>query len=188
MGAREVSRCPATVSRRVAGLLLAGALSPGMQASAQAVRDSVEATLVGRTETAQVRIRYGSDAPIELESTLPLQLGAAAIPAGRLELRIDTTGAEAVLVVVRATKGQDGNTVSEAVYAKVPMRVTSTGADPRVFVIRVLSQRHAEDTVRIVSQSRAEVNRMIREVVPGTTSTLHIIRGGSTHSVAISAR
>jgi hypothetical protein len=163
-------------------------LSNHTTAHAQAVPDTVEAILVGRTETAQVRIIYGGDAPIVLETTLPLRVGGAKIPAGRFELRVDASGAEAIVVVLKAVKGEDGKTVGEEVYARESLRVTSTGGNPARVGVRIQSQRHAEDTVRTISQSRAGLNRTIREIVPGTTWTLVILSGGTTYTVAIAAR
>jgi hypothetical protein len=177
-------------SRRAPLLLLAiicGASSPAL---AQAPTDTVDAILVGRKETAQLRITYSRAVPelIHLRTTLTVLIGGKTIPAGSYQLRTETTSKGAHLAVVEVATEPGGTMGREAVVAQVPLVVVARAPGRSGLEVRIRSQRHAADTVRVVHQSTWKVNRVIKEIVPGTTSTLTIEVGDRSFSASIGAR
>jgi len=177
-------------SRRLPLLLLANLLSAASHARAQAPTDTLSAILVGSTETTELRIIYSRDVPdpIRLRSNLPLLIGGKKIPAGECELRTVTTPDGAHLVVAEVERDGAGSLVREAVLALVPLLESPRPPCRSGLEVRIRSQRHAADTVRVVHQSTWKVNRFVKEIVPGTTSTLTIEVGDRSFSASIGAR
>jgi hypothetical protein len=175
---------------------------------AQSPRDTVHAVLVGKTETAQLSISFtrsvpyrdmawgtegmpiapGLGEPVILESTLPILLGSKRVPAGRHEFRVVADGATRALVVVDVAVNAAGEVLRSAELVRAPVSVTALDVGIAGLDVQVRSVRHAMDTVRAASQSRPGMNRIIREVVPGTRHTLVLQVGKIVMSVPISAR
>jgi len=178
------------LSRRLPLLLLANLLAIESRVSAQAPTDTVNAILVGPTETAELRITYsrGAADPIRVRSNLPLLIGGRKIPTGEYELRTVTTPDGAHLVVAEVERDGAGIVVREAVLAQVPLLESPRAQGRSGIEVRIRSQRHAADTVRVVHQRTWEVTRVIKEIVPGTTSTLTIEVGDRGYSASIGAR
>lgn len=177
-------------SRRTPLLLLAitfGAYSP---ARAQAPTDTVDAILVGPKETAQLRITYARELPVpmRLNSSLPLLIGGKKIPAGSYQLRMATTKDGTQLVVAEVETDSAGRVMHEAVRALVPLVEVARAPGRTGLEVRIRSQRHAADTVRVVHQRTYEVTRVIKEFVPGTTWTLTIEVDDRSFSASIGAR
>lgn len=177
-------------SRRSLLLLLATMLLASSPAQAQAPTDTVDAILVGRTETAELRITYARElhVPMRLSSNLPLRIGGKKIPAGSYQLRLATTKDGTQLVVAEVETDSAGRVMREAVRALVPLVEVARAPGRTGLEVRIRSQRHAADTVRVVHQRTYEVTRVIKEFVPGTTWTLTIEVDDRSFSASIGAR